>query len=605
VALNSAGVATYAGTAPASAGPLTISATYKGSAEFSSSTSSTLNETVVATGTTSALGISPSGGSLTAGAAYTLTATVTAASGTVTPTGNVTFNIGTGTQTVALNSAGVAIYAGTAPASAGPLTISATYKGSAEFSPSTSNSLNETVVAIGTMSALGISPSGGSLAAGEPYTLTASVSPTSGTATCTGNVLFTIGSTTQTVALNASGVATYTITAPAAGGSLTISAAYQGSAEFSPSTSNTMNETVLTISPILPYIEVNGGAWQYVASVTVAYGSTVNLGPQPGSGGTWSWTGPNGFTSTSRQINSIPLTSASNTFTATYTNSVGLPSTQVFTITIAPTPIVPYIQDFQLNGGAWQNVSSLTANYGDTVNFGPQPGSGGTWSWTGPNGFTSTSRAINRIPLTSPINVFTATYTNQAGVTSTQAFTITVASTPIVPYLEVNGGALQNASSITASYTDTVNLGPQPGSGGSWSWTGPNGFMSTSRAINGIPLTSPINVFTATYSNQAGVTSTQAFTITIAPTPIAPYLDVNGGAWLATNSVSVASGSTVNLGPQPGSGGSWSWTGPNGFTSTVREIDGITPSAGTNNYVATYTNPDGVTSMETFTIIVN
>jgi hypothetical protein len=369
VALNSAGVATYAGTAPASAGPLTISATYKGSAEFSSSTSSTLNETVVATGTTSALGISPSGGSLTAGAAYTLTATVTAASGTVTPTGNVTFNIGTGTQTVALNSAGVAIYAGTAPASAGPLTISATYKGSAEFSPSTSNSLNETVVAIGTMSALGISPSGGSLAAGEPYTLTASVSPTSGTATCTGNVLFTIGSTTQTVALNASGVATYTITAPAAGGSLTISAAYQGSAEFSPSTSNTMNETVLTISPILPYIEVNGGAWQYVASVTVAYGSTVNLGPQPGSGGTWSWTGPNGFTSTSRQINSIPLTSASNTFTATYTNSVGLPSTQVFTITIAPTPIVPYIQDFQLNGGA--------------VNFGPQPGSGGTWSWTG------------------------------------------------------------------------------------------------------------------------------------------------------------------------------------------------------------------------------
>jgi len=171
------------------------------------------------------------------------------------------------------------VYKRQAPASAGPLTISATYKGSAEFSPSTSNSLNETVVAIGTMSALGISPSGGSLAAGEPYTLTASVSPTSGTATCTGNVLFTIGSTTQTVALNASGVATYTITAPAAGGSLTISAAYQGSAEFSPSTSNTMNETVLTISPILPYIEVNGGAWQYVASVTVAYGSTVNLGP--------------------------------------------------------------------------------------------------------------------------------------------------------------------------------------------------------------------------------------------------------------------------------------------------------------------------------------
>ena len=62
-------------------------------------------------------------------------------------------------------------------------------------------------------------------------------------------------------------------------------------------------------------------------------GATVNLGPQPLTG-TWSWTGPIGYTSTSHQINSIPLSLGINTFIATYTNSSGVKSTLAFTITM-------------------------------------------------------------------------------------------------------------------------------------------------------------------------------------------------------------------------------------------------------------------------------
>jgi hypothetical protein len=279
-------------------------------------------------------------------------------------------------------------------------------------------------------------------------------------------------------------------------------------------------------------------------------------------------------------------------------------STKLFKLTVAATTIVPYMQDYEQDGGAWQNVSSVTANYTDTVNLGPQPGTGGSWSWTGPNGFTSNVRQLNGSPLTLPSNVFTATYTDPAGVMNTQVFTITVNSTPIAPYLEVDGGAWQSATSVTVNYGDTVNLGPQPGVGGTWSWTGPGGFASTSRQINGSPLTLPSNVFTATYTNPAGVTSTQVFTIMIAPTPIVPYLEVNWGAWQAANSVTVASGSTVNLGPQPSGGGTWSWSGPGGFSSSAREVDGIPLSVGPNVYMATYTNPAGVKSVETFTITV-
>jgi arabinoxylan arabinofuranohydrolase len=90
----------------------------------------------------------------------------------------------------------------------------------------------------------------------------------------------------------------------------------------------------------------------------------------------------------------------------------------------APTTIVPYIQ---VNGGAWTQTNSATvASIPATVNFGPQPSTGGSWSWSGPNGFTSTLREIDSIPVTVGTNIFTATYTNDCGSKSTQAFTVTV-----------------------------------------------------------------------------------------------------------------------------------------------------------------------------------
>ena len=256
-----------------------------------------------------------------------------------------------------------------------------------------------------------------------------------------------------------------------------------------------------------------------------------------------------------------------------------------------------------MNGGAWQTTASATVQYSDSVNLGPQPLTGGSWSWTGPNGYSSTARQINSIPLTLPTNVFVATYTNPAGAKSTQTFTITVAPTAITPYLEVNGAAWQTTASATVQLTDLVNLGPQPLTGGSWSWTGPGGFTSTSRQINSIPLTMATNVFVATYTNPAGVKSTQTFTISIAPTTITPYIQVGNGSWVSTNSTIVFPGSSVNLGPQPLTGGSWSWTGPNGYTSTSRQINNIPLGFGYDVYVVTYTNAVGLKSTATFTII--
>ena len=305
-------------------------------------------------------------------------------------------------------------------------------------------------------------------------------------------------------------------------------------------------------------------------------------------------------------ISNVTLTSATNVYNLTYTNSAGVASTaQAFTITVNSTPVVPYLQ---VNGGAWQQASSIAVNLGDKVNLSGQNISGGSWNWTGPNSYMAGTRFINNVPLPSGTNVYNLTYTNTAGVASTaQAFTITVNPTPVVPYLQVNGGAWQQAGNVTVNLGDKVNLSGQNISGGSWNWTGPNSFMASGRVINNVSLTSATNVYHLTYTNTAGAASSpQAFTITVNPTAVVPYIQVNGGPWQQTAAATVSSGATVNLSGQNISGGSWSWTGPSGFHASTRDIYAVPLATGTNTYNLTYTNADGVASSpQAFTITVN
>jgi hypothetical protein len=89
-----------------------------------------------------------------------------------------------------------------------------------------------------------------------------------------------------------------------------------------------------------------------------------------------------------------------------------------------PTQITPYMQ---VNNGAWQQVSTLSVWPFSQVNLGPQPLNVGSWSWTSLNGYSSTSRQINNIPLSLlGLNVYVVTYTNPSGVKSALTFYIAV-----------------------------------------------------------------------------------------------------------------------------------------------------------------------------------
>lgn len=89
------------------------------------------------------------------------------------------------------------------------------------------------------------------------------------------------------------------------------------------------------------------------------------------------------------------------------------------------------------------------------------------------------------------------------------------------------------------------------------------------------------------------------------PTSITPYVQINGGTWTQTASASLTAGGTVMFGPQPTTGGSWSWSGPNNLSATTREITiSNIQSNQAGNYLATYTNAEGCQSTQTFTVTV-
>ncbi|MGN7823415.1 T9SS type A sorting domain-containing protein [Chitinophaga sp. 22536] len=124
---------------------------------------------------------------------------------------------------------------------------------------------------------------------------------------------------------------------------------------------------------------------------------------------------------------------------------------------------------------------------------------------------------------------------------------------------------------------------------------------------NGQFVQGDMNVFGRVYMSTAGrgiVYGDPSTTCT--PTAITPYTQVNGGTWQQTATASLSAGGTVQFGPQPVQGGSWSWSGPNNFSAGIREIyiSNIQASQA-GNYVATYTNSGGCPSTQTFTITVN
>ena len=93
--------------------------------------------------------------------------------------------------------------------------------------------------------------------------------------------------------------------------------------------------------------------------------------------------------------------------------------------------------------------------------------------------------------------------------------------------------------------------------------------------------------------------------IIAAPGVITPYLQINGGAMQNTDVATLGIGDTIVLSPQAPVSGTWSWSGPDGFTAGTREvtIDTIQETQA-GAYVVTFTSDTAEVSDHTFNVTV-
>jgi gliding motility-associated-like protein len=407
------------------------------------------------------------------------------------------------------------------------------------------------------------------------YTVTALLNGCSGTATTnvTISTLTTSASNTgsycagATIQLNTLPANTYTWAGPAGFTSNLQNPTIAGS---TPAMSGTYTVTItIGICTASATTNVLVGALPTPTALSnspVCAGQPINF--TGAGGGSYNWSGPGTFTSAS-QNPTIAIASLTNA--GTYTLTVTAANTCVnFTTTnviVNPLPVIAVNNPFV----CLNQTINLTSN------------GGGTYSWSGPAGFTS----IVQNPVIPNANLamsggYTVTVTSAAGCTSNAVANVTVGSLPN-PIINSNSPVCLNG---TLTFTGT--------GGGTYSWTGPNGFVSALQnptITNAAMATGGIYTLVVT----AGTCSNSATaSITINPLPV-PIANSNSPVCLNNSIIFAGTGGT-----------SYSWNGPGGYTSAVQNPT-IAAASATNagTYTLTVTDANGCVNFTTTNVVVN
>ncbi|MDQ3280671.1 MAG: carboxypeptidase regulatory-like domain-containing protein, partial [Acidobacteriota bacterium] len=305
-------------------------------------------------------------------------------------------------------------------------------------------------------------------------------------------------------------------------------------------------------------------------------GSTVSLSTPDVTGATYAWTGPNGFTSTLRNP-TIPnaTTAASGTYSVTITVSnctSAAGSTIVAVNAIPSTPVAS-------NGGPYCENGTIALSTPAVT--------GATYAWTGPNGFTSASRTPTLAATLANAGSYSVTVTVNSCTSSAGSTTVVVNATPATPVASNGGPYCENG---------TIALSTPAVSGATYSWTGPNGFTSTSRTPTRTATLANAGSYSVTVTVNNCTSAAGSTTVVVNAAPATP---------VASNDGPYCENGTISLSTPDVTGATYAWTGPNGFTSSSRTPTLAATLANAGTYSVTVTVNSCTSNAGSTNVVVN
>ncbi len=314
---------------------------------------------------------------------------------------------------------------------------------------------------------------------------------------------------------------------------------------------------------------------------------TLNLSGHTGSVLRWEFSTDNFIT---------PVTIANTTTTLVYSN---LSQTTKYRAVIQNGICAP-----ANSSPATISINTITAgsnspvNIGATINLTAIATEGVNYSWTGPNSFTSSVQNPN---ITSAALTMSGFYTVSVlslngSCTATATINVIVNNLSCVPPTSAIAG-----SNSPVNVGGTLNLTSSATGGTSYSWSGPNSFTSTDQnPIIASATLAMVGTYTVTITSSGTCTATATTNVIVNTVCIPPTSPIAG-----SNSPVIVGG-TINLTSSATGGTSYSWTGPNSFTSTDQNpIIASATLAMAGTYLVTITSSGTCTATASANVVVN
>jgi len=177
-------------------------------------------------------------------------------------------------------------------------------------------------------------------------------------------------------------------------------------------------------------------------------------------------------------------------------------------------------------------------------------------NWSGPNGFSSTN--LNNLIANAQFanaGTYSVTVTKNNCVSAISTVNIVVNALPPAPFIGSNSpvctGAILNLNSTTNQ------------TGTSYTWTGPNGFTSSSSSpiINNVSFSNQGTYSAYAYLNGCQSASSSSLTVTVKQTPNAP---------VASSNTPVCANGALQLFATNLPGTTYVWSGPTSYASTIQ-----------------------------------